>query len=145
MKFRELLPFLTSRAPPLEMKGRVYASCQKQHYLWKCGISMKYITNIPHSVLTGDVNAHFTLWHSYTDDYRGQIIADVISNSYHITLNTNTPTKVRNTTLQQTSSPDINTVYNTLYNWTSWTTQHTLSSDIRIPTHHPHNQHTTGL
>ena len=27
MKFRELLPFLTSRAPPLEMKGRVHASC----------------------------------------------------------------------------------------------------------------------
>ena len=27
MKFRERLPFLTSRAPPLEMKGRVYASC----------------------------------------------------------------------------------------------------------------------
>ena len=26
MKFRDLLPFLTSRAPPLEMKGRVYAS-----------------------------------------------------------------------------------------------------------------------
>ena len=27
MKFRELLPFLTSRAPPLEMKCRVYARC----------------------------------------------------------------------------------------------------------------------
>ena len=27
MKFRELLPFLSSRAPPLEMKGRVYSSC----------------------------------------------------------------------------------------------------------------------
>ena len=27
MKVRELLPFLTSRAPPLEMKGRVYARC----------------------------------------------------------------------------------------------------------------------
>ena len=27
MKFRELLPFLTSRVPLLEMKGRVYASC----------------------------------------------------------------------------------------------------------------------
>ena len=27
MKFRELFPFLTSRAPPLEMKGRVYATC----------------------------------------------------------------------------------------------------------------------
>ena len=27
MKFREPLPFLTSRVPPLDMKGRVYASC----------------------------------------------------------------------------------------------------------------------
>ena len=27
VKFRELFPFLTSRSPPLEMKGRVYASC----------------------------------------------------------------------------------------------------------------------
>ena len=90
---------------------------------------IQYITNIPHSVLTGDVNAHSTLWHSYTDDHRGQLIADVISNSDHIKLNTNTPTRVPNTTLQQTSSPDITTVSNTLYNRTSWTTQHALSSD----------------
>ena len=90
---------------------------------------IQYITNIPHSVLTRDVNAHSTLWHSYTDDHRGQLIAEVISNSDHITLNTNTPTRVPNTTLQQTSSPDISTVCNTLYNRTSWTTQHTLSSD----------------
>ena len=27
MKFRELFPFWTSRAPSLEMKGQVYASC----------------------------------------------------------------------------------------------------------------------
>ena len=27
MKFRELLPFLTSKAPLLEMNGRVYACC----------------------------------------------------------------------------------------------------------------------
>ena len=26
---------------------------------------IQYITNIPHSVLTGDVNAHSTLWHWY--------------------------------------------------------------------------------
>ena len=90
---------------------------------------IQYITNIPHSFLTGDVNAHSTFWHSYTDDHRGQLIADVISNSDHITLNTNTPTRVPNTTLQQTSSPDITTVSNTLYNRTSWTTQHALSSD----------------
>ena len=64
-----------------------------------------YVTNIPHSVLTGDVNGHSTLWNSYTDDHKGQQIADVISNSYNITLNTNIPTKVPNTTLQQTASP----------------------------------------
>ena len=75
------------------------------------------------------MNAHSPLWHSYTDDHRGQLIADVISNSDHITLNTNTPTRVPNTTLQQTSSPDITTVSNTLYNRISWTTQHALSSD----------------
>ena len=27
MKFREVLPFLTSRSPPLNMKGGIYASC----------------------------------------------------------------------------------------------------------------------
>ena len=66
MKFRDLLPFLTSRAPPLEMKGRVYASCVRSsmtygsdtrpllvdvgmkferaemHMIrWMCGISLK--------------------------------------------------------------------------------------------------------
>ena len=86
-------------------------------------------TYIPHSVLTGDVIAHSTLWHSYTDDHRGQQISNVISNSYHITLKTNTRTRVPNTTLQQTSSPDITMVSNTLYNRTSWTSQHALSSD----------------
>ena len=75
------------------------------------------------------MNAHSTLWHSYTDDHRGQLIADVISNSDHIPLNTNTATRVPSTTLQQTSSPDIITVSNTLYNRTSLTTQHALSSD----------------
>ena len=90
---------------------------------------MQYITHIPHSGLTGDVNAHSTLWHSYTDDHRGQLTAYVISNSDHITRNTNTPTRVLDTTLQQTSSPDITTVSNTLYHRTSWTTQHALSSD----------------
>ena len=91
------------------------------------------MTNISHSVITGDVNAHSTLWHSYTDDHRGQLIADVIINSDYITLNTSTLTRVPNTTQQQTSSPDITTVSNTLYNWTSWTTQHALSSTNHLP------------
>ena len=54
-----------------------------------------------------------------------------ISNSDHITLNTNTPTRVPNTTLQQTSSPYITTVSNTLYNWTSWTLRIYFESDYR--------------
>ena len=37
-----------------------------------------------------------------------------------------------NTTLQQTYSPDITTVSNTLYNRTSRTTQHALSSDYLL-------------
>ena len=66
MKFREPLPFLTSRAPPLEMKGRVYTRCvrssmtygnetmpllvdvglkferaEMQMIRWMCGITMK--------------------------------------------------------------------------------------------------------
>ena len=40
------------------------------------------------------MNAHSTLWHPYTDNHRGQLIADVISISDHITLNTTTPTRV---------------------------------------------------
>ena len=90
---------------------------------------IQHNTTIPHSVLTGDVNAHSSLWHSYTDDHRGQLIAEVISNSDHISLNTDTPTRVPNTAFQQTSSPDITTVSNTLYNRTSWQTHHALSPD----------------
>ena len=66
MKFRKFWPFLTSRAPPLEMKGRVYSSCvrssmtygsetrpllvdvglkleraEMQMIRWMCGISLK--------------------------------------------------------------------------------------------------------
>ena len=34
MKFREIFQFLTSRAPPLEMKGRVYASCVRSSMIY---------------------------------------------------------------------------------------------------------------
>ena len=90
---------------------------------------MRCITNIPHSVLAGDVNAHSTLWRSCTDGHRGQLVADVISDSDHMALNTGTPARVPGTTLQQTSSPDITAVSGTLYSRTSWTARHALSSD----------------
>ena len=110
--------------PPRDSTSTHYKTADKdiQHCI-------QHITTIPHSVLTGDVNAHSSLWHSYTDDHRGQLIAEVISNSDHISLNTDTPTRVPNTAFQQTSSPDITTVSNTLYNRTSWQTHHALSSD----------------
>ena len=72
--------------------------------------------------LTRDVSAHSTLWHSYTYDHRGQLVADVISNSDHVA-------GVPDTTLQQTSSPNVTAVSDTLYGRTSWTAQHALSSD----------------
>ena len=87
------------------------------------------ITGIPHSVLDGDVSAHSALRHSWTDGHRGQLMADVIGNSDHITLDTNTPTGVPGTTLRQISSLDITTVSDTLCNRTSWTARHALSSD----------------
>ena len=69
------------------------------------------------------MNAHSTLWHSYTDDHRGQLIADVISKSDHITLTPNQSAK------HHTTTNIITTVSNTFYNRTSGTTQHALSSD----------------
>ena len=51
--------------PPQDNTSTHYktADTDIQHYI-------QYITNIPHSFLTGDVNAHHTLWHSYTDNHR---------------------------------------------------------------------------
>ena len=36
-------------------------------------------TNTPHSVMTGDVNAHSTLWHTYTTYQRGRCITTAVS------------------------------------------------------------------
>ena len=67
--------------PPRDSTSTHYKTADKdiQHCI-------QHITTIPHSVLTGDVNAHSSLWHSYTDDHRGQLIAEVISNSDDISL-----------------------------------------------------------
>ena len=80
----------------------------------------------PHKSGGGAYHAHQRQHHIHN---RGQLIAEVISNSDHISLNTDTPTRVPNTAFQQTSCPDITTVSNTLYNRTSWQTHHALSSD----------------
>ena len=46
---------------------------------------------LTNSIITGDVNAHSTLWHSYTDDHCGELISETLSNSNHITLNKRHP------------------------------------------------------
>ena len=43
--------------PPRDTTSTHYKTADIQHCI-------QYITNIPHSVLTGDVNTHSTLWHS---------------------------------------------------------------------------------
>ena len=90
---------------------------------------IQYITNLPNSIITGDVNAHSTLWHSYTDDHRSELISETLSNSNHITLNTDTPTRVPNNAHQQPTSPDITTISSSLYNRTTWTPIRALHSD----------------
>ena len=39
MKLRDVFPFQTSRAPPLEMKARVYASCVRSSMTYEYGTS----------------------------------------------------------------------------------------------------------
>ena len=73
---------------------------------------IRHVTNIPDPLIIGDVNAHSTLWYSHTDNHRGQLIFDIISNSEHIIINTDTPTRVPHTILQQATSPAITTIYN---------------------------------
>ena len=87
------------------------------------------ITNIPNSIITGGVDAQSTLWHSYTDDHRGELISETLSNSIHMTLNTDTPTRVPNNAHQRQASPGVTAMSSSLYNRAAWRTVHALNSD----------------
>ena len=41
-------------------------------------------TSTRDSILTNDINAHLTIWYSYTDDHRGSLISNIIINSNNI-------------------------------------------------------------
>ena len=69
------------------------------------------------------------MWFSHTDDHRGQLIADIIQNSTHISLNTDTPTRKPTNNNQQQTSPDITTTADHTYRNTTWTTLNELTSD----------------
>ena len=72
---------------------------------------------------TGDVNTH-----SYSDTHTLMITLTVTSNiinsSDHITPDTDTLTRVTNTTYHHASSPDSTVVSSTLYNNTTWSSEH---------------------
>ena len=83
---------------------------------------MTHILNTNNTVLTGDFNAHHTLWHSPTTDNRGTLIADLINSSNQIVLNTNTAKRIPTNRNHQATSPDISTASNTIYNNMTWST-----------------------
>ena len=66
-------------------------------------------TILPNTIITADVNAHSPLWYLPTQDYRGDLIEDILLNFNHITLNTNTATRLPPNQTQQPTSPDITT------------------------------------
>ena len=86
-------------------------------------------TTTNNTILTGDFNAHHTLWHSPTTDNIGTLIADLINSSNKIVLNTNTPTRIPTNRNHQATSPDISTASNTIYNNITWSTLNALNSD----------------
>merc|ERR1712098_463038 len=73
---------------------------------------------------TADINAHLDFRHSPTEDHRGTHIADIIQNSTHITLNTDTPTRKPTNAQQQPTSPDITTAPAALSRHMTWNTLH---------------------
>ena len=50
------------------------------------------LPNLPSTIITADVNAYLPFWYLLTEDHRGELIKDILLNSNHIILNTNTPT-----------------------------------------------------
>ena len=71
---------------------------------------LAYLTSTPDTLLLGYLNAHSNLWHSSITNHRGDLIEDILTNSQHIVLNQNTPTRIPPNKNQQPTSPDITTI-----------------------------------
>ena len=90
---------------------------------------LNHFFSLSNSIITGDINAHSKMWHSNTNDHRGSLISDIINNSDHITLNTNTHTRTPFAKNQCNTSPDITIIPNDIFLNSSWKTNYALSSD----------------
>ena len=66
-------------------------------------------------MITADVNAHSPLWYLPNEDHKGELIKDILFNSNHITLNTNTPSYLPPNQTQQLTSPGIITALTDLH------------------------------
>ena len=87
-----------------------------------------HITNIPHSVLIVDMNAHSTLWHSYTDHHRGQLIVDVIRHY-------NTKHRLTNQSAEHHTATTIFNRYHRVFRSDHNTHQHT-HFQLNVHKHH---------
>ena len=94
---------------------------------------LTHLFTLENSIISGDVNAHSPLWFSPTTDQRGDTIDELITNSNHLVLNQNLPTRLPHCN-QQATSPDITTISSNLYPRATWTTDIALSSD-HLPIH----------
>jgi hypothetical protein len=88
-----------------------------------------HILNDDNTIITADINAHSKLWYNKNNDHRGNLISDLILDSDHAVLNSNSFTRCPNSTLQLPSSPDITLISNNYLNLSKWTILHNLSSD----------------
>ena len=110
--------------PPRNTTSPDHATCDAD--ISSC---IQYITNLPNWIISGDINAHSPIWHSHTTDHRGDLIADLLGNSDHITLNTNTHTRLPFAANQRPTSPDMTSITTNLYNRTHCETLNALNSD----------------
>ena len=90
--------------------------------------TFSYLEPLGPHIVTGDINAHSSAWYGQTEDHRGTLISDILTNSTQIILNANTPTRQPHSD-QDPTAPDISTASNSIANRITWTTLTALSSD----------------
>ena len=79
------------------------------------------------SLVLGDFNADHSHWHSGTTDSRGNQLADSVSISSFVVLNTDSPTRLPGNA--DPSSPDVALASASLITSSEWQTHTTMSSD----------------
>ena len=72
------------------------------------------------------------LLHSPTEDYREELIKEILLSSNHITLNKNSPTRLLPNQTQQFTVPEMNTASANLHNFTIGQIIHSLKSNLLL-------------